>query len=66
MPGKTKPGHGTTPGHGGSNGSKAPHRRYQLPSTGGDPATGLTGLAGLTGLGALAIMAIDAIRKSRH
>lgn len=68
----TKPGHGSEPGHDtelgddGSNGSGTPHRHYQLPSTGGDPATGLTGLAGLAGLGALASMAVAAIRKSRR
>ena len=68
----TKPGHGSEPGHDtelgddGSNGSGTPHRHYQLPSTGGDPATGLTGLAGLVGMGALASMAVAAIRKSRR
>ena len=69
IPGRTKPGHDTKLGHGtrpGNNGSKTPHRHYQLPSTGGDPATGLTGLAGLVGMGALASMAVAAIRKSRR
>ncbi|MDO4412458.1 S8 family serine peptidase [Cutibacterium sp.] len=66
----TKPGHdnepGSKPGSDESHGSQAQHRHYQLPSTGGDPATGLTGLAGLAGLGALVSMAIAAIRKSRR
>ncbi|MDU5842996.1 MAG: peptidase S8 and S53 subtilisin kexin sedolisin, partial [Cutibacterium avidum] len=69
IPGRTKPGHDTKLGHGtrpGNNGSKTPHRHYQLPSTGGDPATGLTGLAGLVGMGALASMAVVVIRKSRR
>ena len=62
----TKPGHDTELGDDRSNGSGTPHRHYQLPSTGGDPATGLTGLAGLAGLVALAGMAVSVIRKPRR
>ncbi|MSS44527.1 S8 family serine peptidase [Cutibacterium sp. WCA-380-WT-3A] len=72
-PGKDQPGrHGSKPGSGhsngsnGSTGSQAPHRHYQLPSTGGDPATGATGLVGLAGLAAVIAMAATVVRKARR
>ncbi|WP_044068163.1 hypothetical protein [Cutibacterium acnes] len=55
------------PGHtDGSNRSATPHRRYQLPSTGGDPPIGLPGIAGIVGLGAVITTTVTATHKSRR
>ncbi|KFC16568.1 hypothetical protein PAST3_06661 [Cutibacterium acnes HL201PA1] len=43
-----------------------PTRRYQLPSTGGDPAIGLTGIAGIVGLGTVITTTVTATHKSRR
>ncbi|KPG64899.1 hypothetical protein U6L75_08700 [Cutibacterium acnes] len=50
----------------GSNRAATPHRRYQLPSTGGDPAIGLTGIAGIVGLGTVITTTVTATHKSRR